>query len=66
MPIPLVDITTQEKIIQKVDHLLYNKENIKQHYEELDEDIMNLYQLDATQKQIIKQGVLEKNLFLID
>ena len=66
LPIPFVDIATQEKIIQKVDHLLYTKENIKQQYEELDEEIMNLYQLNATQKQIIKKGVSEKNLFLIE
>ena len=66
LPIPLVDISIQEQIIKKVDRLLLSKENIKQQYKKLDEDIMNLYQLNTTQKQIIKQGVMEKNLFLIE
>ena len=66
LPIPLVDMATQEQIIEKVDHLLSSKENLKQQYEQLDEDIMNLYQLNDTQKQIMKQGISEKNLFLME
>lgn len=66
LPIPLVDMSIQERIIEKVDYLLLSKENVKQKYEELDEDIMNLYQLNDTQKEIIKQGVMEKNLFLME
>ena len=65
LPIPLVDMIRQEQIIEKVDHLLFSKENVKQQYEELDEAIMNLYQLNDAQKQIIKQGISEKNLFLM-
>ncbi len=66
LPIPLVDVATQEQIIEKVDHLLSSKGNIRQQYEELDEAIMNLYQLNDTQKQIMKQGISEKNLFLME
>ena len=66
LPIPFVDMSIQEDIIEKVDHLLLSKENIQQQYEELDEAIMNLYQLNDTQKQIMKQGISEKNLFLME
>lgn len=64
LPIPMVDKSIQEQIIEKVDNLLHSKENIKQQYDALDEDIMNLYQLNAEQKATIQHALLEKNLFL--
>lgn len=63
LPIPVVDEDTQKGIIGKVDHIMKAEEDIIGLYEELDQDIMDLYYLTAKHKEIIKAALKGKNYF---
>ncbi len=65
IPIPVIDIKAQKNIIEKVDCLLNKEgEDKEQIYNELDEEIMNIYSLNEIDKKIIKKFMRNKNLFL--
>ena len=64
LPIPMVSAEKQNDIIKKVDHIMNSKENISGLYEELDNEIMELYSFSTCQKNIIKNALQGKNLFL--
>lgn len=64
MPIPLVPLDVQERIIKKVDRIMNSSENISGLYMDLDNDIMELFGLSAGQIQTIQTALDGKNLFL--
>lgn len=64
LPIPMVSMEKQNEIIKKVDHIMYSKENMRGLYEELDNDIMDIYQLLPGQRKTIMAALGNKNLFL--
>ena len=64
MPIPVVSADVQAAIIKKVDRIMNSSENISGLYEDLDSDIMNLYQLSKNQATVIRSALTGKNLFL--
>ena len=64
MPIPVVSADVQAAIIKKVDRIMNSSENISGLYEDLDSDIMNLYQLSENQATVIRSALTGKNLFL--
>ena len=63
MPIPVVSMDIQTSIIKKVDRIMNSSENINNLYEDLDNDIMQLFNLSETHKDIIKKSMHGKNLF---
>ncbi|WP_416328691.1 TaqI-like C-terminal specificity domain-containing protein [[Clostridium] innocuum] len=64
LPIPMISMDEQRKIIKKVDHIMNSSENINGLYEDLDSDIMELFGLSTTHIDIIKNSLCGKNLFL--
>ena len=64
LPIPLVSAEKQSGIIKKVDHIMNSNENISGLYEELDNEIMNIYSLSEEQQSTIRTALSGKNLFL--
>lgn len=64
LPIPMVSAEKQNAIIKKVDHIMNSNENISGLYEELDNEIMNLYSLSEKQRKTIHIALSGKNLFL--
>ena len=64
LPIPLVSDAKQTDIIKKVDHIMHSDENISGLYEELDNEIMNIYSLSEEQQSTIRTALSGKNLFL--
>ena len=64
MPIPVVPMDVQTSIIKKVDRIMSSSENISGLYKDLDNDIMQLFGLSETHKDIIKKSLRGKNLFL--
>ena len=64
MPIPVVPMDIQTSIIKKVDRIMNSSENISGLYEDLDSDIMQLFGLSETHRDIIKKSLRGKNLFL--
>ena len=64
LPIPMVSAEKQNGIIKKVDHIMNSNENISGLYEEIDKEIMGLYNLNKHQQLIIKNALKEKNRFL--
>ena len=64
IPIPFVDSCTQLVIEEKVNLLLDGSLEFKKVYYELDEMIMNLYELSDFQKQTIRTFICQKNDFL--
>lgn len=64
LPIPVVSAEKQKDIVKKADCLINSRENIGGLYEELDGEIMNIYSLSEKQKNIIRNALSEKNLFL--
>ena len=64
MPIPVVSEEIQESIVKKVDRIMNSSENISGLYEDLDNDIMELFGLTAEYSEIITNALREKNLFL--
>lgn len=64
LPIPMVSAEKQNDIIKKVDHIMNSNENISGLYEELDNEIMNIYSLSEIQRKTIHFSLSGKNLFL--
>lgn len=64
LPIPMVSIEKQNDIIKKVDHIINSTENISALYEELDNEIMNIYSLSEEHQNTIHKALSRKNLFL--
>lgn len=63
LPIPMVSAEKQNDIIKKVDHIMNLSENISGLYEELDNEIMNIYSLSEIQRKTIYNALARKNLF---
>lgn len=63
LPIPMVSAEKQNDIIKKVDHIMNSSENISGLYEELDNEIMNIYSLSEIQRKTIYNALARKNLF---
>ena len=66
LPIPVVSREKQNEIIKKADRIMNSNENINGLYNELDDEIMTLYGLNAKQKNTIKTAMSGKNLFFKD
>ena len=66
LPIPIVSREKQNEIIKKADRIMNSNENINGLYNELDDEIMTLYGLNAKQKNTIKTAMSGKNLFFKD
>ena len=64
MPIPVVPMDVQVSIIKKVDRIMNSSENINGLYEDLDSDIMELYGLPTKHRDVIKNALRGKSLFL--
>ena len=64
MPIPVVPMDVQVSIIKKVDRIMNSSENISGLYEDLDSDIMELYGLPTKHRDVIKNALRGKRLFL--
>lgn len=64
LPIPMVSAEKQSGIIKKVDHIMNLNENISGLYEELDNEIMDIYSLSEIQRKTIHGALAGKNLFL--
>ena len=62
----MVSVAKQREIIQKVDHIMNSNENIYGLYEELDNEIMDIYSLSAKQRETIRTALSGKNLFLLE
>ena len=64
LPIPMVSAEKQNGLIKKVDHIMNSNENISGLYEELDNEIMDIYSLSEIQRKTIHGALAGKNLFL--
>ena len=64
VPMPMVSTEKQNSIIKKVDHIMKSNENISGLYEELDNEIMDIFSLSMAHREIIKKALVEKNAFL--
>lgn len=64
LPIPVISAERQKDIIKKVDHIMNSNENISGLYEELDNEIMNIYSLSEKQRHTIHTALSDKSLFL--
>lgn len=64
MPIPFVPMDVQIPIIKKVDRVMNSSENISELYEDLDNEVMELFGLSKTNSDIIKNALCGKNLFI--
>lgn len=65
LPIPVVSAEKQNYIIKKVDHIMNSSNDICILYEELDNEIMNIYSLSEQQRNTIRTALSGKNLFLL-
>lgn len=66
IPIPMICEERQSKIIKKVDHIMNTIGDISGLYEELDEEIMDLYDLSVGQRNIIRTALSGKNHFFLN
>lgn len=64
LPIPMISEREQCEIVKKVDHIMNSKENICGLYEELDNEIMDIYFLSEKQRNTIYSALSGRNLFL--
>ena len=64
MPIPVVSKEVQESIIKKVDRIMNSSENISGLYEELDNEIMEIFKLPTKQVKAIQHALSGKSIFL--
>lgn len=64
MPIPVVSNEVQESIVKKVDRIMNSSENISGLYEELDNEIMELFALSFEEIKTVRTALNGKNLFL--
>lgn len=67
IPIPYVDMLEQKRVIDIVDQLISNRDKrmTEQLYNELDDNIKKLFNLDDNEYRIIKETVDGENMFLI-
>ncbi|MCH5184683.1 MAG: N-6 DNA methylase [Oscillospiraceae bacterium] len=63
LPIPAVSAEKQSEIIKKADRIMNSNESIIDLYEELDDEIMNIYSLSERQKETVRTALAGKNLF---
>ena len=64
LPIPMISVSRQREIIENVDSILDSPTNISEKYVEIDEAIMDIYQLTSLQRETIRNALKGKNLFL--
>ncbi len=64
LPIPLVNTEQQDDIVKKVDRIMNSNENISGLYEDINNEIMNIYSLSENQRNTIRTALSGKNLFL--
>ncbi len=64
LPIPMVSLEVQERIVKKVDNIMMTEKDATIFYAELDEDIFSIYSLSFEQKSIIKAALCGKTTFL--
>ena len=64
MPIPFVSKKIQSLIVNKVEQIMNSPENAGCLYKELDQVIMNLFNLSEKHRSIIEKALKNKNLFL--
>ena len=64
LPIPMISAEKQNDIIKRVDNIINSNESISGLYEELDNEIMNIYSLSEMQRKTIHSALSGKNLFL--
>ncbi len=64
MPIPFVPMDVQIPIIKEVDRIMSSSENISELYKDLDNEVMKLFGLSKTNRNIIKNALYGKNLFI--
>lgn len=64
LPIPTVSKERQSTITEKVSCIINEKGNIKELYEEIDEEIMNIYALPKKMRNTVCTALAEKNMFL--
>ncbi len=65
LPIPMVGAEKQNAIITKVDHIMNSSKNIIGLYEDLDNEIMDIYSLSTKQRKTIQAALSGKNLFIL-
>ena len=66
LPIPMISAEKQSEIIKKVDHIMNSSENIRGLYEELDNEIMEIYSLSVKQRKTIQAALSGRNLFILE
>ena len=64
LPIPMISLSRQREIIENVDSILDSPTNISEKYAEIDEAILDIYQLTSLQRETIRNALKVKNLFL--
>ncbi len=64
LPIPMISLSRQREIIENVDSILDSPTNISEKYAEIDEAILDIYQLTSLQRETIRNALKGKNLFL--
>lgn len=65
IPMPFVDKKTQQLVVSKVNLLCAcSQSQAKQIYDELDNIIMNLYELNELEQEIVKKSLQNKNIYL--
>lgn len=57
VPIPMISMKEQREIIERVDDIMEMKGDIERQYEELDGEIMGLYQLKKSHMQMIHEAL---------
>ena len=65
LPIPMVSKERQCEIIKKVDHIMNSEKNTNGLYEELDNEIMDIYSLSEKHRATIHASLAEKSLFIL-
>ena len=60
----MISVSRQREIIEKVDGILNSPTNISKKYVDIDEAIMDIYQLTSLQREIIRNALKVKKLFL--
>lgn len=65
LPIPETNLANQNKIIKKVDAILNSKQDKLNQYNDLDNDIFELYNFNEKEKSLIKNALKNKANFII-
>ncbi len=64
VPIPAVNAEKQRGIVKKADRIMNSKENIRSLYEDIDNDIMDIFGLSDKHKEIIQASFAGTELFI--